>query len=218
MHTAGKVLLIIGGIITALGIVMTVGGAASAELNPESENVWEGTSGDFTIPDDDIYGVYIKGSSSECEQIGSSTSISITNTAGDEIFEKSCEFNEDDDYLNDDFQRVGSIEYWSTNAGDKVTITSNVKIYIVGDIDALGDVAGGFIAAAGGILIAICGGVILLIGLILALTLKTKDPVMMQQGQMMGGQMMVGQMPMQHMPAQQMPAQTTAQPYEFQQK
>ena len=52
MHTAGKVLLIIGGIITALGIVMIVGGAASAGLNPDSENVWEGTSGDFTINND----------------------------------------------------------------------------------------------------------------------------------------------------------------------
>ena len=235
MHTAGKVLLIIGGIITALGIVMVVGGAASAGLNPDSENVWEGTSGDFTIPDDDIYGVYIKGSASDCDQIGSITSISITNSADEEKFEKSCEFNEEDDYLNDDFQRVGSIDYWSTNAGEEVSIQSSVKIYIVGDIDALGDAAGGFLAAAGGILIAICGGVILLIGLILALTLKTKDPVMMQQGQMMGGQMMGGQMmagqmpmqqmpaqqmqmPAQQMPAQQMPAQTTAQPYEYEQK
>ena len=230
MHTAGKVLLIIGGIITALGIVMIVGGAASAGLNPESENVWEGTSGQFTIPDDDIYGVYIKGSASDCDAIGSSTSISITNSADEEKFEKSCEFNEEDDYLDDGFQRVGSIEWWNTNAGEQVSIQSSVKIYIVGDIDALGDAAGGFLAAAGGILIAICGGVILLIGLILALTLKTKDPVMMQQGQMMGGQMMAGQMPMQQMPAQQMqmpaqqmpaqqmPAQTTAQPYEYEQK
>ena len=222
-------MLIIGGIITALGIVMIVGGAASAGLNPDSENVWEGTSGEFTIPDDDIYGVYIKGSASDCDAIGGSTSISIT-SGGEEKFEKSCEFNEEDDYLDDDFQRVGSIEWWNTNAGDQVTIQSSVKIYIVGDIDALGDAAGGFLAAAGGVLIAICGGIILLIGLILALTLKTKDPVMMQQGQMMGGQMMAGQMPMQQMPAQQMqmpaqqmpaqqmPAQTTAQPFEYEQK
>lgn len=226
MHTAGKVLLIIGGIITALGIVMIVGGAASAGLDPESENVWEGTSGQFTIPDDDIYGVYIKGSASDCDAIGSSTSISIT-LNGEEKFEKSCEFNEEDDYLDNDFQRVGDIAWFigGVEAGETVDISSNVKIYIVGDIDALGDAAGGFLAAAGGVLIAICGGVILLIGLILALTLKSKDPVMMQQGQMMGGQMMAGQMPMQQMPAQQMqmpaqqmPAQTTAQPYEYEQK
>ena len=219
-------MLIIGGIITALGIVMIVGGAASAGLNPESENVWEGTSGQFTIPDDDIYGVYIKGSASDCDAIGSSTSISIT-LNGDEKFEKSCEFNEEDDYLDNDFQRVGDIAWFigGVEAGETVEISSTVKIYIVGDIDALGDAAGGFLAAAGGVLIAICGGVILLIGVILALTLKSKDPVMMQQGQMMGGQMMAGQMPMQQMPAQQMqmpaqqmPAQTTAQPYEYEQK
>ena len=47
---------------------MIVGGAASAGLNPESENVWEGTSGDFVIPDDDIYGIYASASVS-CDQI-----------------------------------------------------------------------------------------------------------------------------------------------------
>ena len=226
MHTAGKVLLIIGGIITALGIVMIVGGAASAGLNPDSENAWEGTSGQFTIPDDDIYGIYIKGSASDCEAIGTTTMVSIE-LNGNDVFDKNCEYNEEDDYLDDDFQRVGSITWFidGADAGDTVTISSDMKIYIVGDLDALGDAAGGFLAAAGGVLIAICGGVILLIGLILALTLKSKDPVMMQQGQMMGGQMMAGQMPMQQMPAQQMqmpaqqmPAQTTAQPYEYEQK
>ncbi len=75
--------------------------------------------------------------------------------------------------------------------------------------------------------IAICGGVLLLIGLILALTLKSKEPavIMQQGGQMMGGQMMqqpVQQMqqPVQQMqqPVQQMPQQTTQQGYEFEQK
>ena len=222
MHTAGKVLLIIGGVITALGIAITVMGAASAELDPSKENEWEGTSGTFTIPGDDIYGVYTKGSV-DCNAIDNSI-ISIKN--GDsEVFEKECENNTEDDYLDDDYQRVGSISwiFGSTTSGDQVTINSDVEIYIVGDIEAFGEAVGGIFAAAGGILIAICGGVILLIGLILALTLKTKDPVIVQQGQMMGGQMMAGQMPMQQMPAQQMPAQqmpaqTTAQPFEYEQK
>ena len=227
MHTAGKVLLIIGGIITAIGIVMIVGGAASAGLNPDSENVWEGTDGSFTIPDDDIYGIYAS-ASVDCDQIGDAISISIImedsiddEGEGDDHFTHDCEYNSEDDYLDDDYQRVGSISWlWpSADAGDTVTINSDVKIYIVGDIEAFGDAVGGGLTALGGILVAICGGVILLIGLILALTLKTKDPVIMQQGQMMGGQMMAGQMPMQQqMPAQQMPAQTTAQPYEYEQK
>ena len=39
MHTAGKVLLILGGIITVIGIVMIVGGAAAASFDPTEENV-----------------------------------------------------------------------------------------------------------------------------------------------------------------------------------
>ncbi len=230
MHTAGKVMLIIGGIITVIGVVMIVGGAVSAELNPESENVWEGTSGEFTIPDDDIYGIYTS-AGVNCDDIidpddpQSVGSISIDiSYSGENQFVYDCEFNSEDDYLNDDYQRVGDITWlcWAEScpeAGDTVTINSDVTIYIVGDIEAFGDAAGGILTAAGGVLVAICGGVILLIGLILALTLKEKNPVIMQQGQMMGGQMMGGQMPMQQqMPAQQMPAQTTAQPYEYEQK
>ena len=220
MHTAGKVLLIIGGVLTAIGIGITVMGAASASLDPSSENAAEGTSFTFTIPDDDIYGVYTK-ASVNCDAIGDTIIISIVDSDGNEEFSKDCQFNEEDDYLDDDYQRVGDINWlFGTEAGDVVTINSDVKIYIVGDIEAFGDAVGGIFAAAGGILIAVCGGVILLIGIILALTLKSKEPVvvMQQGGQMMGGQMM--QQPMQQMqqPVQQMPQQTTQQAYEFEQK
>ena len=227
MHTAGKVLLIIGGLLTAIGIGITVMGAASAGLDPSSENAAEGTSFTFTIPDDDIYGVYTS-ASVNCDAIADTIIISIVDSDGNEEFTKDCEFNEDDDYLDDDYQRVGDINWlFGTEAGDVVTINSDVKVYIVGDIDALGDAVGGVLAAGLGILIAVCGGVILLIGIILALTLKSKDPVvvMQQGGQMMGGQMMQQpmqqmQQPMQQMqqPVQQMPQQTTQQGYEFEQK
>ena len=217
MHTAGKVLLIIGGLLTVIGIGITVMGAAAAGLDPSSENVAEGTSFDFTIPDDDIYGVYTK-ASVDCETL----TVTISMGGEDGYFDKSCEYNEEDDYLDDDYQRVGSISWFypDTQAGDVVTIESGSKVYIVGDFEALGDAAGGLLAAGLGIVIAVCGGVILLIGIILALTLKSKDPVvvMQQGGQMMGGQMM--QQPMQQMqqPVQQMPQQTTQQGYEFEQK
>tara|TARA_Y100000994_G_scaffold248936_1_gene258240 strand:+ start:2213 stop:2884 length:672 start_codon:yes stop_codon:yes gene_type:complete len=223
MHTAGKVLLIIGGVLTAIGIGITVMGAASASLDPSSENAAEGTSFTFTIPDDDIYGVYTK-SSVNCDAIGDTIIISIVDSDGNEEFSKDCQFNEEDDYLDDDYQRVGDINWlFGTEAGDVVTINSDVKIYIVGDIEAFGDAVGGIFAAAGGILIAVCGGVILLIGIILALTLKSKEPVvvMQQGGQMMGGQVMQQPVqPMQQMqqPVQQMPQQTTQQGYEFEQK
>jgi hypothetical protein len=227
MHTAGKVLLIIGGVITVIGIILTVVGAASAELDPSSENVASGTDFTFTIPDDDIYGIYTK-ASVDCSQIGEQITISILDGDGTEQFSKDCEYNEDDDYLDDDYQRVGDINWFiGVDAGDVVTIDSDVTIYVVGDLEAFGDAVGGVLAAAGGIMIAVCGGLILFIGLILALTLKSKEPVVMMQqgGQMMGGQMM--QQPMQQMqqpvqqmqqPVQQMPQETTQQGYEFEQK
>lgn len=227
MHTAGKVLLIIGGVITALGIVLIVGGAATANLNPSNENYYAGNGGDtWTVPGDDFYAVYTS-SSVNCE----SFEMTITSSGDSDynLFSSSCDYNNEDDLIDDDYIKVGDINYWDTNAGDTLNFgQTSSTIYVVGEFEALGDAAGGFLAAAGGVLVAICGGVILLIGLILALTLKTKDPVMMQQGQMMGGQMMAGQMPMQQMPmqqmpaqqvpVQQMPAQTTAQPFEYEQK
>ena len=227
MHTAGKVLLIIGGVITALGIVLIVGGAATANLDPSNENYYAGNGGDtWTVPGDDFYAVYTS-SSVNCE----SFEMTITSSADSDnnLFSSSCDYNNEDDLIDDDYIKVGDISYWETNAGDTLNFgQTSSTIYVVGEFEALGDAAGGFLAAAGGVLVAICGGVILLIGLILALTLKTKDPVVMQQGQMMGGQMMAGQMPMQQMPmqqmpaqqvpVQQMPAQTTAQPFEYEQK
>jgi hypothetical protein len=162
-------------------------GAASAGLDPSSENVAEGTSFTFTIPDDDIYGVYTK-ASVDCEVL---TILITMDGDSEDYFDKNCEYNEEDDYLDDDYQRVGSISWFypGTDAGDVVTIDSPLKVYIVGDIEALGDAVGGVLAAGLGIVIAVCGGVILLIGIILALTLKSKDPVvvMQQGGQMMGG-------------------------------
>ena len=215
MHTAGKVLLILGGIITAIGILITVLGAASAELDPSSENEFSGSSGTFTVPGDDVYGIYVK-SSVNCETF----TMTLEDDQEIDYFEKDCAHDNSDDLVDDDYIYVGNVEYWSTAPGDQLQVSAPTTIYIVGEFEAVGDAAGGFLAAAGGILIAICGGVILLIGIILALTLKSKEPVvvMQQGGQMMGGQMM--QQPMQQMqqPVQQMPQQTTQQGYEFEQK
>ena len=224
MHTAGKVLLIIGGVLTAIGIGITVWGATTANLDPSEENYYSGNGGDsWIVPGDDFYGVYTS-SSVNCE----SFTMSITDANGDEMFTPTCDYNNEDDLVDDDFQKVGDINWVYTAEGDVLDLGATAsKVYIVGEWEAVGDAAGGFLAAAGGILIAICGGVILLIGIILALTLKSKEPVVMMQqgGQMMGGQMM--QQPMQQMqqpvqqmqqPVQQMPQETTQQGYEFEQK
>ena len=226
MHTAGKVLLIIGGVFTVIGIGITVMGAASAELDPSDENYYSGNGNEpWIVPGTDFYGVYTS-SSVNCEAF----TMSITDANGNDVFTPTCDYNNEDDLVDDDYQKVGDIEWLFTDEGDVLDLgTTSSKIYIVGEWEAVGDAAGGFLAAGLGILIAVCGGVILLIGIILALTLKSKDPVvvMQQGGQMMQQPMQQMQQPMQQMqqpmqqmqqPVQQMPQQTTQQGYEFEQK
>ena len=224
MHTAGKVLLILGGIITVIGIVMVVGGAVAADFDPTEENVDSGTSGSFPASDSGLgFSVWVS-ESVACEDL----EISVTYN-GDEKYSDDCywsEPNEDDGV--DGYYSVGNIGFFDDDGGTyNWQVTSGHTVYIVDSGDELGEAVGGFFAALGGILVAICGGVLLLIGLILALTLKSKEPavIMQQGGQMMGGQMMqqpVQQMqqPVQQMqqPVQEMPQQTTQQGYEFEQK
>ena len=224
MHTAGKVLLILGGIITVIGIVMVVGGAAAADFDPSEENVASGTSGSFAATDSGLgFSVWIS-ESVDCEDVD----ISVT-YGGDEKFNNYCDWSEpnEDDGV-DGYYSFGDVGFFDDDGGTyNYVVNSGQTVYIVDSGDELGEAVGGFFAAVGGILVAICGGVLLLIGLILALTLKSKEPavVMQQGGQMMGGQMM--QQPMQQMqqpvqqmqqPVQQMPQQTTQQGYEFEQK
>lgn len=224
MHTAGKVLLILGGVITIIGIVLIVGGAVAADFDPTEENVDSGTSGSFSASDSGLgFSVWVS-ESVACEDL----EMSVTYN-GEEKYSDDCywsEPNEDDGV--DGYYSVGSVGFFDDDGGIyNWEVTSGHTVYIVDSGDEIGEAVGGFFAALGGILIAICGGVLLLIGLILALTLKSKEPavVMQQGGQMMGGQMMqqpVQQMqqPVQQMqqPVQQMPQQTTQQGYEFEQK
>ena len=235
MHTAGKVLLIIGGIITAIGIVMIVGGAAVADFDPTEENVMAGKSGSFSGEDSfSGYSVWIS-ESVACEDF---TATIVRDTEPDDNigpYYNSEEDSYNDCWLNDPSDDDGVDGYYQvysfgilSDYGGGYTVSDGSHTMYIADSDAaVGDAIGGGLTALGGILVAVCGGVLLLIGLILALTLKGKEPavVMQQGGQMMGGQMM--QQPMQQMqqpvqqmqqPVQQMPQQTTQQGYEFEQK
>ena len=230
MHTAGKVLLIIGGIITIIGVVMIVGGAATAAFDPTDENVMEGKSGSFSAEDSfSGYSVWIS-ESVACEDF---TATIVKDTEPDNNIGPSSESNDcllndasDDDGV-DGYYEVFGFGYLSDYGGGYTVSEGSHTMYIADSDAAIGDAIGGGLTALGGILVAVCGGVLLLIGLILALTLKSKEPavIMQQGGQMMGGQMMqqpVQQMqqPVQQMqqPVQEMPQQTTQQGYEFEQK
>jgi hypothetical protein len=221
MHTAGKVLLILGGIITVFGIVLIVGGAAAADFDPSEEYVDKGTSGEFPASDSGLgFSVWVS-ESVACDTV----SMTVLDDSGEDMYYDTCwssEPNEDDGV--DDYYSIGGVGLLDDEGGTYTwEVSSGQTVYIVDSGDELGEAVTGIFAALGGILVAICGGVLLLIGLILALTLKSKEPavVMQQGGQMMGGQMM--QQPMQQMqqPVQQMQQpvqQTTQQAYEFEQK
>ena len=91
MHTAGKVLLIIGGVFTVIGIGITVMGAASAELDPSDENYYSGNGNEqWIVPGTDFYGVYTS-SSVNCEAF----TMSITDANGNDVFTPTCDYNND---------------------------------------------------------------------------------------------------------------------------
>ena len=237
MHTAGKVLLILGGITTIIGIVLIVGGAVAASFDPTEENVMSGTSGTIDGADSGLgFSIWIS-EDVTCEDF----SIEIykqgetdTNYGPSSDSNDCWLYDSTDDDAVDDYYEVASFGLFDDYGGQYTVTNASHTVYITDSGEEVGEAVGGFFAALGGILVAICGGVLLLIGLILALTLKSKEPavVMQQGGQMMGGQMMqqpvqqmqqpVQQMqqPVQQMqqPVQQMPQQTTQQGYEFEQK
>ena len=170
MHTATKVMLILGGIITVIGIVMFVGGSAAAEFDPIGDAEWEGTDGTFDGDSDVWYGVYAEVDS--CDDI----TITVLDSNGDEaLYDWECN---DDNYATDGYISVGSL------AGSApYTIDSNVKVYLSDIGEEVGEAVGGFMAVLGSFGVLCCGGFFLLLGGIFALTLKDKgDTVVVVQG------------------------------------
>jgi hypothetical protein len=217
MHIAGKVLLILGGIITVIGIVMIVGGAAAASFDPTEENVMSGTSGSFDGADSGLgFSIWVS-EDVPCEDF--SIEIYKQGETDNQWTDDCWLYASSDDDAVDDYYEVASFGLFDDYGGTYTVTNASHTVYITDSGEEVGEAVGGFFAALGGVLVAICGGVLLLIGLILALTLKSKEPavIVQQGGQMMGGQMMQPAQQMQQ-PVQQMPQQTTQQGYEFEQK
>jgi hypothetical protein len=211
-------LLILGGIITVIGIVMIVGGAAAASFDPTEENVMSGTSGSFDGADSGLgFSIWVS-EDVPCEDF--SIEIYKQGETDNQWTDDCWLYASSDDDAVDDYYEVASFGLFDDYGGTYTVTNASHTVYITDSGEEVGEAVGGFFAALGGVLVAICGGVLLLIGLILALTLKSKEPavIVQQGGQMMGGQMM--QQPAQQMqqPVQQMPQQTTQQGYEFEQK
>ena len=193
MHTASKVMLILGAVITVSGIVMYAVGSSAVEWDPIGDSEWSGTSGTFDANSDTYYTVYAEIDS--CDAID----LSITDSDGvEEISEWGCY---DTSSTEDGYITVGSISGSST-----YSVTSNQTVYISDSLGSIGDAAGGFMAVLGSFGVLCCGGFFLLLGGIFALTLKDPAVVMVAGGvpqQMMGAQQYAQPMQQQQVPMQQ---------------
>ena len=180
MRTAPKVMLGLGGVMLVIGIfAFAIGGAVISDVSPDSEDwsgtlKWEGTTpttytGEFDWTH--IYNVWVEeGSSVQVEVIG----------GDDENRFFSCEELEDCGIFDEDgaipgFEYIGEVSFidsgtWQVEfSGD-----NNVDVMIRDD-----DSFGGFLGIFGGGGVCCFGILFLLIGGILAATMKDKPKVEM---------------------------------------
>ena len=183
MHTGAKVTLIIGGVFTVIGLIVSglgVGAVATAD-NIEDNAELVGSSGSFTYGADDFgYEVFVKGeiSSAECESI----TVTITNSTGEtgdfwgSFFEPDCYDTTTYDY--DGYSYIGYFSWLHDEGSYSLDASQEVIIYDTGAEIGQGLLGAGIVAFCGFPSIA-CGVLLLIIGGILALALKESQPVQM---------------------------------------
>ncbi len=158
MHTATKVMLILGGVITVIGIIMFVVGGMGMDFDPMNDNLYEGKSGTFEGSAEVWYGVYT-------EQSCDSSDVQVLNSDGeDELQWSSC--------TEDEELGLTYLGGWYSSSSDTYTVSSNVDLAIADEGEYLEEAVGGFFAVVGSFGVLCCGGFFLLLGGIFALTLK----------------------------------------------
>ena len=180
MRTAPKVMLGLGGVMLVIGIfAFAIGGAVISDVSPDSEDwsgtlKWEGTTpttytGEFDWTH--IYNVWVEeGSSVQVEVIG----------GDDENRFFSCEELEDCGIFDEDgaipgFEYIGEVSFMDSGTWQvEFSGDNNVDVMIRDD-----DSFGGFLGIFGGGGVCCFGILFLLIGGILAATMKDKPKVEM---------------------------------------
>ena len=180
MRTAPKVMLGLGGVMLVIGILaFAIGGAVISDVSPDSEDwsgtlKWEGTTpttytGEFDWTH--IYNVWVEeGSSVQVEVIG----------GDDENRFFSCEELEDCWIFDEDgaipgFEYIGEVSFMDSGTWQvEFSGDNNVDVMIRDD-----DSFGGFLGIFGGGGVCCFGILFLLIGGILAATMKDKPKVEM---------------------------------------
>jgi len=189
MHTAAKVMLILGVVFCVIGGVLWVGGAEVAEVDYENDSAYSGTSGTWDHDNDDVYFVYAK-KGTACVDFeatmtspnGSTSTLSGINRDNIELYD--CDQWGDDD--EDGYIVIGIVQ---ADEKARYSMSSSSKIYIMGAGEEIGEAVGGIMAILASWGIICCGLFFLLLGGIFALTLKTGENqvvVVQQQNPMMG--------------------------------
>ena len=216
----GLVILIVGGVLLAVGSNNIDEGVESLE-----EDEWaleRVTSGSIEIIDDDGRGelgfsIFIEGTYEDingddvwdfCEEFDQSegqtdfTTTHSEDTTNSFVYACSTDWDWEDERQEGSkiLVKIGDSAYEYTNGTATVTCASACWVQyddkvLVDVLDDLGQAAGGFFQSVGGGMLLCCGGVFVVFGLILGVSIGQggqKITVIQQGGMPMGGQMMPG--------------------------
>jgi hypothetical protein len=175
MHTASKVVLGLGVIITILGMVsMGLGGAevGDLDLDIDGKELYSGEEGGNFESPGVFYAiqVYAVGSNETIDCDTFADQITVTNRTSEEVFFKDCNADENDE---SDKTFLGSVVNGHPDSFAIGSSTGEVKVIAYGISG--GDARQAFFGLASiisGIAMLCCGILFLIVGLIMSLTMK----------------------------------------------
>lgn len=175
MHTASKVVLGLGVIITILGMVsMGLGGAEVGDLDLDFDGteLYSGEEGGNFESPGLLYAiqVYAVGSNETIDCDTFADQITITNQTSDEVFGKDCNADENDE---SDKTFLGSVVNGHLDSFAIGSSTGEVKVIAYGiSGDDARQAFFGLASIISGIAMLCCGILFLIVGLIMSLTMK----------------------------------------------
>ncbi len=175
MHTASKVVLGLGVIITILGMVsMGLGGAEFGDLDLDFDGteLYSGEEGGNFESPGLLYAiqVYAVGSNETIDCDTFADQITITNQTSDEVFGKDCNADENDE---SDKTFLGSVVNGHPDSFAIGSSTGEVKVIAYGiSGDDARQAFFGLASIISGIAMLCCGILFLIVGLIMSLTMK----------------------------------------------
>ena len=175
MHTASKVVLGLGVIITILGMVsMGLGGAevGDLDLDIDGKELYSGEEGGNFESQGRFYviQVYAVGSNETIDCDTFADQITITNQTSDEVFFKDCNTDENDE---SDKTFLGSVVNGYPDSFAIGSSTGEVKVIAYGiSGDDARQALSGLASIISGIAMFCCGILFLIVGLIMSLTMK----------------------------------------------